>query len=143
MDHFDKKQEPHQCSNGFRKKRSCKIGASWSAADFKISDGIESGPVALCMFCFFSSLVTPLQKEHNTKSALTTKKIPKKIGHLSRARVKNGLELKNKMGFLQSDNKSKAEILNEQFQGLSVNYVTVNLTLIQGKYLRKKSICFF
>jgi hypothetical protein len=40
---------------------SVKIGASWSAADFKISDGIESGPVALCMFCFFSSLVTPLQ----------------------------------------------------------------------------------
>jgi hypothetical protein len=29
---------------------SVKIGASWSAADFKINDGIESGPVALCMF---------------------------------------------------------------------------------------------
>jgi hypothetical protein len=26
--------------------------------------------------------------------------------------------LKNKMGFLQSDNKSKAEILNEQFQSV-------------------------
>ena len=38
-----------------------KIGASWSATDFIISDGIECGPVALCMFCFFSSLATPLQ----------------------------------------------------------------------------------
>ena len=40
---------------------SVKIGASWSVADFKINDGIESGPVALCMFWFFSSFVTPLQ----------------------------------------------------------------------------------
>jgi hypothetical protein len=62
---------------------SVKIGASWFAADFKLNDGIESGPVALC------KQIKSIWK----MSALTTKKIPKNSGHLSRARVKNGLEL--------------------------------------------------
>ena len=38
--------------------------------------------------------------------------------------------LKNKMGFLQSDNKSKAEILNEQFQSV---FTTENLNNFPNK----------
>ena len=34
--------------------------------------------------------------------------------------------LKNKMGFLQSDNKSKAEILNEQFQSVFTKENLIN-----------------
>ena len=38
--------------------------------------------------------------------------------------------LKNKMGFLQSDNKSRAEILNEQFQSV---FTTENLNNFPNK----------
>jgi hypothetical protein len=65
------------------------IGASWSAADFKIKDGIESGPVALCMFWFFSSFVTPLQLSDIVWYGLFPL-----FGKLFRfSFVKNGLEL--------------------------------------------------
>ena len=37
------------------------MGASWSAAAFRMNAGIESGPVALKDFRPFSSLWTPFQ----------------------------------------------------------------------------------